>query len=94
MKKIKVAIPLIKNSGWLGGYNYILNLLEALEYIPKPKIEILIFSSKEIKNELSDRFPKYEFIDISFLKPIGFLYWLTKFIGKYLGNYTFHELFL
>ena len=43
MKKIKVAIPLIKNSGWLGGYNYVLNLLEAMEYIPTPKIEILIF---------------------------------------------------
>ena len=94
MKKIKVAIPLIKNSGWLGGYNYVLNLLEAMEYIPTPKIEILIFSSKEIKKELSARFPKYEFIDISILKPTGFLYCLTKFIGKYLGNYTFHELFL
>ena len=46
MKKIKVAIPLFKNSGWLGGYNYLLNLLEALEYIPNPKIEIIIFVIK------------------------------------------------
>ena len=94
MKKIKVAIPLIKNSGWLGGYNYIVNLLEALEHTPKAKIEIFIFTSKEIKNELSAKFSKCNFIDISILKPTGFLYWFTKFIGKYFGNYTFHELFL
>ena len=94
MKKIKVAIPLVKNSGWLGGYNYIVNLLYALEQIPKPKIEILIFTSKEIKNQLSTKFPKFKFINISIFTPIGFLYGSTKFIGKYFGNYTFHELFL
>ena len=94
MKKLKVAIPLGKYSGWLGGYNYILNLLEALEQIPKPKIEILIFTSKEIKKELSNKFPKFKFIDISIFTPIGFLYWFTKLIGKYFGNYSFHEVLL
>ncbi len=94
MNKIKVAIPLKKNSDWLGGYNYILNLLEALEYIPKPKVEILIFTSKEIKNELTIKFPKCKFIDISIFTPLGFLYCFTKFVGKYFRNYTFHELFL
>ena len=94
MKKIKIAIPLIKNSGWIGGYNYILNLLHALEQIPKPKVEILIFTSKEIKNELSTKFPKFKFINISIFTPTGFLYGSTKFIGKYFGVYTFHELFL
>ena len=94
MKKIKVAIPLVKNSGWLGGYNYIVNLLEALEQIPKPKIEILIFTSKEIKNQLSTKFPKFKFIDISVFTGIGFLYGFTRFIGKYFGSYIFHELFL
>ena len=94
MKKIKVAIPLVKNSGWLGGYNYIVNLLEALEQIPKPKIEILIFTSKEIKNQLSTKFPKFKFIDISVFTAIGFLYGFTRFIGKYFGSYIFHELFL
>ena len=79
MKKIKVAIPLVKNSGWLGGYNYIVNLLEALEQIPKPKIEILIFTSKEIKNQLSTKFPKFKFIDISVFTAIGFLYGFTRF---------------
>ena len=28
MKKIKVGIPLVKNSDWLGGYNYIINLFK------------------------------------------------------------------
>ena len=81
MQKVKVAIPLIKHSGWLGGYNYIVNLLEALEHTPKAKIEIFIFTSKEIKNELSAKFSKCNFIDISILKPTGFFYWFTKFIG-------------
>ena len=94
MQKIKVAIPVVKNSDWLGGYNYILNLLEALEQIPQPKIEIFIFTSKDLKNELEKKFSKSKFINISILTPLGFLYFFTKFIGKYFGNYIFHEIYL
>ena len=94
MKKIKVGIPLVKNSGWLGGYNYIINLLEALDQIPNPEVEIVIFGSREIKDKLSIQFQKFTFQNISILTPLGFIYWTTKFIGKYIGNYNLHELLL
>ena len=63
MKKIKVAIPLVKNPDWLGGYNYIINLLEALDQIPNPRLEIVVFGSREIKDKLGGKFKKFTFIN-------------------------------
>ena len=94
MKKIKVGIPLVKNSNWLGGYNYIINLLEALDQIPNPRLEIIVFGSREIKDKLSGQFKKITFINVSKNNPLGLLYWTTKFIGKYIGNNNLHELLL
>ena len=94
MKKIKVGIPLVKNSNWLGGYNYIINLLEALDQIPNPRLEIIVFGSREIKDKLSGQFKKITFIYVSKNNPLGLLYWTTKFIGKYIGNNNLHELLL
>ena len=94
MKKIKVGIPLVKNSNWLGGYNYITNLLEALDQLPNPRLEIVVFCSREIKDKLSGQFKKITFINVSTFNPLGLLYWATKFIAKYIGNNNLHELLL
>ena len=94
MKKIKVAIPLIKNTSWLGGYNYLINLLEALDQIPDPRIEIVLFGPSCLKGEIVNKFPKFDYINTSLFTPLGILYWGTKFIGKYLGKYKLHEFLL
>ena len=53
MKKVKVAIPIFsKNANWLGGYNYIINLLNALSELEELRIDVVLLASQTSINEL------------------------------------------
>ena len=48
MEKIKIAIPYIQSGNiWIGGINYINNLIEALNCLPDRNIELVILVTRK-----------------------------------------------
>ena len=93
MKKVKVAVPVIsKNSNWLGGYNYIINLLNALSELEELRIEVVLLASQSSINELKQKYSKFKFKSTSLNTPFGLIYWISRIFGKFFNNYFLYEL--
>ena len=92
MNKVKVAIPVFsKNSNWLGGYNYIINLLNALSELKELRIEVVLLASQSTINELKQKYSNFTFKSTSLNTPFGLIYWIGRVIGKFLKNYFIYE---
>ena len=93
MKKVKVAIPIFsKNANWLGGYNYIINLLNALSELEELRIDVVLLASQTSINELKKKYSKFKFKSTSLYTPFGLIYWISKIFGKFFNNYFLYEL--
>jgi glycosyltransferase involved in cell wall biosynthesis len=49
---VRVAFTLFGGRGWMGGYNYLLNLFNALETHGKGRIDIVLFAGEDAPREL------------------------------------------
>jgi hypothetical protein len=66
VKKIKVAFPLVDES-WIGGVNYITNLLHAINQLPDRKIEPVLLVSKKLFTKAKSNFQNLIIIETSLL---------------------------
>lgn len=49
---VRVAFTLIGGRGWMGGYNYLLNLFNALEAYGRGRIDIVLFAGEDAPRDL------------------------------------------
>lgn len=82
------------NDSWLGGLNYLKNLLLAIRSMPTPLIEPILITSPKGFDKLSEEFPNIEIITTNLIDkktPAGFI---TKCNENIFGKNYFLESFL
>jgi len=72
MKRIKVAFPLVDET-WVGGFNYITNLVHAIEQLPDRKIEPVLLVSRKLSIKVKSNFKNLMIIETSLLSGRGLL---------------------
>ena len=77
MKKIKVAFPIVDQS-WIGGFNYITNLIQAIQNLPDRKIEPVLLVSRSLIKKVENNFSDLKIVETSLFTGYGFFRILSK----------------
>jgi len=92
---LKVGFLLNVSEKWMGGLNYMKNLLYALKLIEHKDIKPLLFVSKKINKNIKSDFEELAtVIEVSFLTPYSFKWLLWKGIKRITGSNILVELYL
>jgi glycosyltransferase involved in cell wall biosynthesis len=95
MEKIKIAIPYIQSGNiWIGGINYINNLIEALNCLPDRNIELVILVTRKTILTAKKLYPANNVVDISLLIENKVFIFLSKFFLKVLKKHLILEIIL
>jgi glycosyltransferase involved in cell wall biosynthesis len=82
---IRVAF-LLENHNWMGGVNYLRNLLSALALLPEAKIVPVLFVGTKTPIDIINNFEKIEIIQTKFLDSGSIFSFIRKAINKLFGR--------
>ena len=92
-ERVRVAFVLnARGTGWMGGVNYMTNLLRAIGTCPL--LQPVIFSASEALPPEFSEFDNLEFQKTSWVDPKGKLYFLRKSLARSLDRDVLFERFL
>jgi len=92
---IRIGFIVFCDYNWMGGLNYMKNLLFAISRLPEKNIQPIVFIGKTATSETAALFEPYaEVVPTSLLDRISPVYWLGKLSSKIFSSDTFWELAL
>ncbi len=92
---IRVAFLLTVSQNWIGGYNYIKNLLEAINTSPKGNIEVIIFVPCSIQDDVKNNLRRLtKVVEVSLLEPNSVKWRLWRILRNFTQSDFMIEIFL
>ena len=89
---IRLGFVVFFNNNWMGGLNYLKNLLFAITRLPDKRIQPVVFLGKSVTREAIAFFEPYaEVVTTPLLERSSPLYWLWSFSNKVMNSDFFLE---